>query len=52
MAQRLDRRHSRSRADDAPVWRHRLQLRPDAQMEGVSADAVLTSVVQQTRVPI
>ncbi len=35
-----------------PVWRHRLQLRPDAQMEGVSADAVLQSVVQQTRVPI
>jgi len=35
-----------------PVWRHRLQLRPDAQMEGVSPDAVLQSVVQQTRVPI
>ncbi|WP_336645693.1 AAA family ATPase [Microbacterium sp. USHLN186] len=35
-----------------PAWRHRLQLRPDAQMEGVSADAVLQSVVQQTRVPI
>ena len=35
-----------------PVWRHRLQLRPDAEMEGVSADAVLHSVVQQTRVPI
>ncbi|MFC4140284.1 MULTISPECIES: MoxR family ATPase [unclassified Microbacterium] len=35
-----------------PVWRHRLQLRPDAQMEGVTADAVLGSVVQQTRVPI
>ena len=35
-----------------PVWRHRLQLRPDAEMEGVSADAVLSSVVQQTRVPI
>lgn len=35
-----------------PVWRHRLQLRPDAQIEGVSADAVLASVVQQTRVPI
>ncbi len=35
-----------------PVWRHRLQLRPDAQMEGVTADAVLASVVQQTRVPI
>ncbi len=35
-----------------PVWRHRLQLRPDAEMEGVSADAVLSSVLQQTRVPI
>ncbi|MGV2983013.1 AAA family ATPase [Microbacterium sp. AGC85] len=35
-----------------PVWRHRLQLRPDAEMEGVSADAVLASVIQQTRVPI
>ncbi|MGB4138057.1 MAG: MoxR family ATPase [Microbacterium sp.] len=35
-----------------PVWRHRLLLRPDAQMEGVSTDAVLASVVQQTRVPI
>lgn len=35
-----------------PVWRHRLQLRPDAEMEGVTADAVLTAVVQQTRVPI
>ncbi|MBN8205725.1 MoxR family ATPase [Microbacterium esteraromaticum] len=35
-----------------PTWRHRLQLRPDAQMEGVTADAVLQSVVQQTRVPI
>lgn len=35
-----------------PVWRHRLQLRPDAEMEGVSANAVLASVIQQTRVPI
>ncbi len=35
-----------------PVWRHRLQLRPDAEMEGVAADAVLASVVQQTRVPL
>lgn len=35
-----------------PVWRHRLQLRPDAEMEGVSTDAVLASVIQQTRVPI
>ncbi len=35
-----------------PVWRHRLRLRPDAELEGVSVDAVLGSVVQQTRVPI
>ncbi|UWF78622.1 MULTISPECIES: AAA family ATPase [Microbacterium] len=35
-----------------PVWRHRIQLRPDAEMEGVSPDAVLHAVVQQTRVPI
>lgn len=35
-----------------PVWRHRIQLRPDAEMEGVTADAVLASVLQQTRVPI
>ncbi|WP_424935327.1 AAA family ATPase [Arenibacterium sp. S380] len=35
-----------------PAWRHRLRLRPDAEMEGVSADAVLSSVLQQTRVPI
>lgn len=35
-----------------PVWRHRIQLRPDAEIEGVSVDAVLHSVLQQTRVPI
>ncbi len=35
-----------------PVWRHRLQLRPEAEIEGVSADSVLTSVLAQTRVPI
>jgi len=35
-----------------PTWRHRIRLRPDAELEGVSVDAVLTSVVQQTRVPI
>ncbi|MFV0374947.1 AAA family ATPase [Microbacterium sp.] len=35
-----------------PTWRHRLRLRPEAELEGVSVDAVLTSVVQQTRVPI
>ncbi len=35
-----------------PTWRHRLRLRPDAEIEGVSADAILASVVQQTRVPV
>ena len=35
-----------------PAWRHRLRLRPDAELEGVAVDAVLASVVQQTRVPI
>ncbi|WP_308493294.1 AAA family ATPase [Microbacterium terrisoli] len=35
-----------------PTWRHRIRLRPDALLEGVSVDAVLTSVLQQTRVPI
>ena len=35
-----------------PVWRHRLRLRPEAEIEGVSPDAVLTNVLQQTRVPI
>lgn len=35
-----------------PTWRHRIRLRPDAELEGVSVDAVLSSVVQQTRVPI
>ncbi len=35
-----------------PAWRHRIRLRPDAELEGVSVDAILTSVLQQTRVPI
>lgn len=35
-----------------PTWQHRIQLRPEAEIEGVSAEAVLTSVVQQTRVPL
>ena len=35
-----------------PTWRHRIRLRPEAMLEGVSVDAVLTSVLQQTRVPI
>ncbi|MCR2764641.1 MoxR family ATPase [Microbacterium sp. zg.B48] len=35
-----------------PTWRHRIRLRPDAELEGVSVDAVLGSVLQQTRVPM
>ncbi len=35
-----------------PVMRHRIQLRPEAEMEGVSQDAIIRSVLQQVRVPI
>ncbi|GAB3280212.1 AAA family ATPase [Microbacterium lacusdiani] len=35
-----------------PVWRHRIRLRPDAEIEGVTVDAVLGSVLQQTPVPL
>jgi len=35
-----------------PVWRHRIRLRPESEIEGVSVDAILRSVLQQTRVPI
>lgn len=35
-----------------PVWRHRLRLRPEAEIEGVATDSVLTNVLTQTRVPI
>lgn len=35
-----------------PVWRHRIQLRPEAELEGVSADVILRSILQQVQVPI
>ncbi|WP_308468164.1 AAA family ATPase [Rathayibacter soli] len=35
-----------------PAWRHRLQLRPEAELEGVSADSILRSIVQQVQVPL
>jgi MoxR-like ATPase len=35
-----------------PVMRHRIQLRPEAELEGVSADTILRSVLQQVQVPI
>jgi MoxR-like ATPase len=35
-----------------PVWRHRLQLRPEAELEGVSPDAILRSILSQVQVPI
>jgi len=35
-----------------PVWRHRLQLRPEAELEGVTADTILGAIVEQVQVPI
>ena len=35
-----------------PTWRHRIRLRPEAELEGVRVDAVLGSVLQQIQVPI
>lgn len=35
-----------------PVWRHRVQLRPEAELEGISADTILRSIVQQVQVPM
>jgi MoxR-like ATPase len=35
-----------------PVWRHRIQLRPEAELEGVAADAILRSIMQHVQVPI
>jgi MoxR-like ATPase len=34
-----------------PTWRHRLQLRAEAQLEGVSADSILDSVLSTVAVP-
>ncbi|MET0302450.1 MAG: MoxR family ATPase, partial [Microbacteriaceae bacterium] len=35
-----------------PVLRHRIQLRPEAELEGVGSDAILRSILQQVKVPI
>jgi MoxR-like ATPase len=35
-----------------PVWRHRVQLRPEAELEGVDVDRVLRGIVQQVQVPL
>lgn len=35
-----------------PTWRHRIQLRPEAELEGVSADTILRSILQQVQVPL
>ena len=35
-----------------PVLRHRLQLKPEAELEGVSADTILRSIMQQVQVPM
>jgi MoxR-like ATPase len=35
-----------------PCWRHRIQLRPEAELEAVSVDAILRAVMAQVQVPI
>jgi MoxR-like ATPase len=35
-----------------PVLRHRIQLRPEAELEGVAVDAILRSIMTQVQVPI
>ena len=35
-----------------PVMRHRIQLRPEAELEGVSADTILRAILQHVQVPI
>jgi len=35
-----------------PTWRHRLLLRPEAELEGVSHDSVLRALLQQVQVPV
>ena len=35
-----------------PALRHRIQLRPEAELEGVTSDSILRSVIQQVQVPI
>ena len=44
--------HDHIQAMALPVLRHRIQLRPEAELEGVSADTILRSIIQQVRVPI
>jgi MoxR-like ATPase len=34
------------------VWRHRIQLRPEAELEQVTPDAILHAILQQVQVPI
>ncbi|MFP7759759.1 AAA family ATPase [Marisediminicola sp. LYQ85] len=35
-----------------PVLRHRIQLRPEAELEGVTSDTILRSIMQHVQVPI
>jgi MoxR-like ATPase len=35
-----------------PVLRHRIELRPEAELEGVTTDTILRSILQQVQVPI
>ncbi len=35
-----------------PVLRHRIELRPEAELEGVTTDTILRSILQQVQVPM
>jgi MoxR-like ATPase len=34
-----------------PVWRHRIVLRPEVELEGANTDSILDAVVERVRVP-
>ncbi|MDX1658863.1 MAG: MoxR family ATPase [Nitriliruptorales bacterium] len=35
----------------APAWRHRIQVRPEAELDGATPDGVLSGIVERTEVP-
>ena len=34
-----------------PAWRHRIQVRPEAELDGATADGVLAGIIERTAVP-
>jgi MoxR-like ATPase len=39
------------KATAKPAWRHRIVVRPEAELEGTTADAVLDAILQRVPVP-